>query len=141
MCVMRADVRLAGLMAAVSMLWAGAARAEGSLGLDEVLRAVRSAPRLVHEIEVELRKRDIKVGQVVCVAARHDSEWTFLGGGRAAPYECRIGDRMLKVNADRVYYDINGKRLGQPGSVPDKVLLTRAKSFQETNMRWTWSDP
>ena len=137
---MRADVRCAGLIGAALTLWAGMARAEGSVGLGEILTAVRSAPRLVHEIEVELRRTDRKVGEVVCVAARHGNQWKFLGGGRAAPYECRIGDRTLKVDADRVYFDINGKRLGQLGSVSDNVLFTRAKSFRESNIRWTWID-
>ena len=138
---MRAVVRWAGLLGAVLMLWAGAARAGGSLGLDEVMNAVRSAPRLVHEIQIELRKTDIKFGEAICVAARHGNQWKLLGGGRAAPYECRIGDRTLKVDADRVYFDINGRRLGSIGSVSDNVLFTRAKSFQETNIRWSWSDP
>jgi|GEM_PF-1280844 len=116
-----------------------AARAGGSLSLEEVLAAVAGEAKLVGEIEVELRKQDLKIGEIVCVGARHGSQWRFLGGGRAAPYECGIGDRTLSIEADRTYYDVNGRRLGQLGQAADKVLFDRAKSFRETNFRWTWS--
>jgi hypothetical protein len=124
---------------AAALAWATPAWAPGSLGLAEVLEAVKGEPRLVQEIEVELRKRDLKVAEVVCVAARHGSHWRFLGGGRAAPYECAIGDRTLRIEAERTYYDINGRKLGQLGQVPDKRLFDRAKSFRETRLRWTWN--
>ena len=74
-----------------------------------------------------------------CVAARHGNQWRFLGGGRAAPYACTIGDRTLTIEADRIYFDINGRKLGQLGQMPDKVLFDRAKSFRETHIRWTWT--
>jgi hypothetical protein len=115
------------------------AQAEGSLPLVDVLAAVQGAPQLVSEIDVALRKSDLKVGDVVCIAARHGNQWKFLGGGRAAPYECRIADRMLKVEADRTYYDVNGKKLGLLGKATDTVLFSRAKAFREMNLRWTWT--
>ena len=76
---------------------------------------------------------------MVCIADRHGNHWKFLGGGRAAPYECSIGDRLLKIDAERTYYDINGHKLGQLGQAPDKRLFERAKSFRESNVRWAWS--
>jgi hypothetical protein len=127
------------LALAACLIWSTPAWAPGSLGLDEVLQAVKSEPKLVSEIEVELRKRDLKVAEVICVAARHGNQWKHLGGGRAAPYECTIGDRELKIEAERTYYDSNGRRLGQLDQVPDKRLFERAKSFRETKFRWTWS--
>ncbi len=124
---------------AACLMWATPAWAPGSLGLAEVLAAVKGEPKLVSEIEVELRKRDLKVVDVICVAARHGNQWRHLGGGRAAPYECTIGDRTLRIDAERTYYDINGRKLGQLGQTPDKRLFDRAKSFRETKLRWTWS--
>jgi hypothetical protein len=115
------------------------ARAEGSLGLDEVLQAVKSNPRLVTEIDVALRRRDLKVGDVICVAARHGNQWRHLSGGRAAPYQCRIGDQTLVIEAQRSYWDRRGRRLGELGKAPDQVLFERAVSFRETDFRWTWS--
>lgn len=113
--------------------------APGSVGLDEVLQTVRSEPKLVSEIEVELRKHDLKVPEIVCIGARHGNHWKHLGGGRAAPYECRIGDRTVTIEGERIYYDINHRKLGQIGQTPDNVLFNRATSFRESKYRWTWS--
>jgi hypothetical protein len=112
---------------------------QGSLGPGEVLEAVKSEPELVRQIEVELRRRDLKVADMACVAAQHGSQWKLLGGGRAAPYECRIGERMLRIDAERTYFDAQGHRLGQIGQAPETWLLNRAKFFRERNFRWTWS--
>ena len=120
------------------VLAAAPARAEGSLGLADVLEAVKGAPKLLDEIDAERRKKDLKVGEVICSAARHGNQWTHLGGGRAAPYECPIGDRTVKIDADRTYFDINGKKLGRLGQVSDKILFAKARSFREGNFRWTW---
>lgn len=109
------------------------------MGLVEVLEAVKSEPQLVSQIEVELRRRDLKAPGIVCVAARHGNQWRLLGGGRAAPYECRIGDRTLRIDAQRTYFDIHGRKLGQLGQAPDNLLFNRAKFFREGNFRWTWS--
>jgi len=115
------------------------ASGEGSLPLVEVLDAVRGEPQLVSQIEVEVRRRDLKINDIVCSAARHGNQWRLLGGGRAAPYACTIGDRTVRIDADRTYYDINGRKLGQLGQAPDQLLFDRAKSFRDTRMRWTWS--
>jgi hypothetical protein len=122
---------LAGFLAlAGAPAWAG-----GSLGLDEVLVAVEKAPKLVAEIEAELGKHNLKPSEVICGAARHGNQWTYLGGGRAAPYECEIGQRSLQIEADRVYFDARGKLLG----ALEKADPKRAKTFQESNFRWTWT--
>jgi hypothetical protein len=115
-----------------------AAAADGP-GLAEVLAAVKAEARLVQEVEVELRRRDLKVGDIICSAARHGGQWRFLGGWRTAPYECTIGDRELRIEAERTYFDVNGHRLGRVGEAPDRRLLERARSFRETKFRWTWS--
>ncbi len=112
-----------------------AAWADGTLGLDEVLVAVDKAPKLVAEIKAELSKNNLKPGDVTCIGARHGNHWTYLGGGRAAPYQCEIGRRSLKIEADRVYFDARGKLLGDV----DKADPKRAKTFQESNFRWSWT--
>jgi hypothetical protein len=111
------------------------ARADGTLGLDEVLTAVGSAPKLVTEIQAELSKNNLKSENVTCMGARHGNHWTYLGGGRAAPYRCDIGQRSLNIEADRVYFDARGKLLGDV----DKADPKRAKTFKEDNFRWTWT--
>ena len=39
----------------------------------------------------------------------------------------------------RVYFDANGRKLGQLGQAPDNLLFNRAKFFREGKFRWTWS--
>ncbi|MFZ2159636.1 MAG: hypothetical protein WAV72_26425 [Bradyrhizobium sp.] len=120
---------LAGALAAAP------AFAGGSLGLDEVLKAVATAPKLVAEIQAELGKNNLGPGDVVCGGARHGNHWKYLGGGRAAPYECEIGKRTLEIEADRTYFDARGKSLGDL----EKADPQRARTFREDNFRWSWT--
>ena len=55
------------------------------------------------------------------------------------PTNATIGDRTVRIDAERVYFDANGRKLGQLGQAPDNVLLNRAKFFREGKFRWTWS--
>lgn len=118
-----------------TLLASAPAQAEGSLGLNDVLTAVAKSPNLVAEIQVELAKNNLNAGGVTCIAARHGNHWTYLGGGRAAPYECEIGKRTIKIEADRVYFDERGRLLGDL----DKADPKHAKTFREDNFRWTWT--
>jgi hypothetical protein len=111
------------------------AHAEGSLGLDDVITAVAKSPNLVAEIQAELAKNNLKAESVTRIAARHGNQWKYLGGGRAAPYECEIGKRTVQIEADRVYFDERGRLLGDL----DKVDPKHAKTFREDNFRWTWT--
>jgi hypothetical protein len=120
---------------AAILLAAVPAHAEGSLGLDEVITAVAKSPKLVAEIQAELAKNNLKADGVTCIAARHGNHWTYLGGGRAAPYECEIGKRTIHIEADRVYFDERGRSLGDL----DKADPKHAKTFREDNFRWTWT--
>jgi hypothetical protein len=126
-----------GRRAALASLFALAAvpaRADGTLGLGEVLFAVGKAPKLVAEIRAELDRNGLKVAAVTCIAARHGNHWKYLGGGRAAPYRCEIGKRKVSIEADRVYFDERGKLLGDL----DKADPKHAKTFREDNFRWSW---
>jgi hypothetical protein len=132
----RHRLRSTALALAAFVAFASApARADGTLGLDEVLAAVKAQPRLVAEIQAELDKNSLKLGDVTCLGARHGNQWSFLGGGRAAPYRCGIGKRSIVIEADRVYFDARGKSLGDV----DKADQKRAKTFRESNFHWTWT--
>ncbi len=134
----RAFVKFWVALAAIAWLSGVPARAEGSLGLDEVLEAVKSTPKLVAEIEAELTTAGLKVADVICIGARHGNHWKHLGGGRAAPYECGIGKREIRIEADRIYFDEKGKALGDLEQVANKRRFSRATTFRESNFRWTW---
>jgi len=110
--------------------------AAGSLPLEDVLVAVKDAPKLVAEIKAELARSGLSVQGVVCVGARHGRHWIYLGGARAAPYTCRIGKREVRIEADRVYFNANGRKLGDV----DHASPQKAKTFQESDFRWTWSN-
>ncbi len=125
----------AGVVVAFAVFAVAPAWAEGTLGLGEVLAAVNSQPRLVAEIQTELGKSSLKAGDITCLGARHGNQWTFLGGSRAAPYTCDIGKRSIRIDADRIYFDVRGKSLGDV----DRADQKRAKTFQESNFRWTWT--
>jgi hypothetical protein len=123
------------LIVAGSILLAAPASADGTLGLGDVLIAVARAPKLVAEIQAELDRNNIKPADVTCLGARHGNHWTYLGGGRAAPYRCEIGKRLVTIDADRVYFDPAGKPLGDL----DKADPKRAKTFREDNFSWNWT--
>lgn len=114
---------------------ATSAEAGGSIGLDEVLTAVAADPKLVAEIKAELDKNNLKATDVICDGARFGNHWKFLGGGRTAPYECEIGKREISIEADMVFFDAKGKSLGNL----DKADPRRAKTFKESNFRWSWA--
>ena len=127
--------RQAALALIASIAFATPACAGGSLPLEEVLTAVAKAPNLLAEITAELDKNSLKAAGVICGGARHGNHWKYLGGGRAAPYQCEIGKRSITIEADRVYFDPKGKSLGNV----DRADPKRAKTFQESNFKWTWT--
>lgn len=121
--------------ASLFVIAAAPAWADGTLGLGEVLVAVVKAPKLVAEIQAEQERNGLNVPDVTCIAARHGNHWKYLGGGRAAPYRCKIGKRMVSIEADRVYFDERGRLLGGL----DKADPKHSKTFKENNFRWTWT--
>jgi hypothetical protein len=126
-CAAASVVVLLGIAAAV-------AQGGGSLGLDDVLEAVKADPKLVAEIQDELKESGLKADGVVCSGFRHGNQWVELSGARAAPYECDIGKRKIVIEASRMYFDVGKKPLGDMKRANPK----RADSFKESNFRWTW---
>jgi hypothetical protein len=86
----RASIFSISLLGAIFAL-STPAWAPGTLGLDEVLAAVKTEPKLVAEIERELKKDGRKADRLTCMGARHGNQWKYLGGARAAPSSCVIG--------------------------------------------------
>jgi hypothetical protein len=115
---------------------AAVAQGGGSLGLDEVLDAVKADPKLAAEIRDELKKAGLKADGLVCTGFRHGNQWIELSGARGAPYECDIGKRQIVIQANRMYFDIARQPLGDMKTANPK----RADSFKESNFRWTWKD-
>ena len=110
--------------------------ADGSIGLGEVLLMVKATPKLIAEITDELNKNGLVAGNVFCLGARHGQHWKYLEGMRAAPYYCKIGNRELTIEADRIYFDGRGRNIGDL----DRALPEKAKTFRESNFHWKWTD-
>jgi hypothetical protein len=123
------------LLAFILVVGIGPAWAPGSLSLQDVLAAVKDVPKLEAEITGELKSSGLNAEKVVCWAARHGNHWKYLGGKRAAPYECESGQRKLTIEAEITYYDAKGRSLGDA----DVADPRRAKTFREKNFRWAWS--
>jgi hypothetical protein len=99
-----------------------------------VIEAVKADPKLVTEIHDELKKNSLKVDGLICTGFRHGNQWAELSGARAAPYECDIGNRQIVIQANRMYFDMAKRPLGDMKRANPK----RADSFKESNFRWTW---
>ena len=104
------------------------------LPLADILKVGRDTPDLLRQIDVELRRNYLKEGDVTCAAAP-----LGVGGGGGAPYQCQFGDRTLRIEADRTFFDGRGKRLRRSDESDDTTLFDKAKSFRENNLRWTWT--
>ncbi|MET0193998.1 MAG: hypothetical protein ABW200_11595 [Hyphomicrobiaceae bacterium] len=111
---------------------------EQSVPLSQIVKVGRDTPDLLRQIDVELRRNNLKEGDVSCIAAPLGGPSKPLGGGGGAPYQCQFGDRTLRIEADRAFFDGRGKRLGQTGEAPE-TMPERARSFRENNLRWFWA--
>ncbi|MET0653605.1 MAG: hypothetical protein ABWY63_13930 [Hyphomicrobiaceae bacterium] len=111
---------------------------EQSVPLSQIVKVGRDTPDLLRQIDVELRRNNLKEGDVSCMAAPLGGPSKPLGGGGGAPYQCQFGDRTLRIEADRAFFDGRGKRLGQTGEAPE-TMPERARSFRENNLRWFWA--
>jgi hypothetical protein len=111
---------------------------EQSVPLSQIVKVGRDTPDLLRQIDVELRRNNLKEGDVSCMAAPLGGPSKPLGGGGGAPYQCQFGDRTLRIEADRAFFDGRGKRLGQTGEALE-TMPERARSFRENNLRWFWA--
>ena len=131
---------LAGLLALALGAGIGTKPASAQeVSLQDLIGMVQVEPGLAREIDVELRRQDLRAAGNVCLATPLGPEWHLIGTTAGAPYECRIGSSLLRIEAQRTYFDANGRRLGQVGQAPQALLFTRARYFREGNFRWTWS--
>ena len=106
----------------------------GSLPLADVLAVAKPYPNLTQEVRLELVRAGARKEAIVCSGRRFDADWPGLAGARSAPYDCRIGRRMLTVSARQTFYDANGHRLGSD----DPLLRKRAVRVTETGLQWRW---
>jgi hypothetical protein len=116
----------AGLMLATSPAVAG-----GSVEIDQVMRLAGQSPKLISEIQSELKEAGKTLSDVKCDAARLGRYWTHLGGLRIPPYTCEIGTRMLELSGAVEFY-------AEDGTVPDEETRHEVTRYvSETEPGWS----
>ena len=94
------------------------------------------------QTERELRQRIVEIGRTVYergfIAASDGNISARLDDGTILTTPTMVCKGRMTEDM-LVLVDINGRKLGQLGQVPDKRLFDRAKSFRETRLRWVWS--
>ncbi len=120
---------------AFMVLGIGTAQAGGSISLDEVMEQLKGDPKLITELNAELKAQTLKAEAVICTGARFGSNWTELGGARAIPYDCTIGQRTIHIEGELHLYDEAGKELGMDAEdTPQKAM-----TYKELHLTWKWS--
>jgi len=108
----------------------------GSLGLDEMMPLIDKSLQLKREVGDAVAKAKVKADEVGCEGKRFPGQWRNLGGGRTAPYVCKIGDKWLEVRAT---VRVTG-RGGKPFERITPEAMKSATIVTETNPTWKWSD-
>ena len=112
------------------------ALAGGSVGFDEVIQFAAQNRKLAREIKSSMQKQRLKQTDIRCDAARFGNHWTYLGGDRAPPFTCQIGNRVLTINGKIYFFNARGQLI-QRGLDNPSVFRT-ARSFKARNPAWSW---
>jgi hypothetical protein len=127
-------LRLMLATAAFVLLGATAAWAPGSISLEEVMEQLKDTPKLVDELNAELKAQNLNAAGVNCIGERFGGNWTNLGGARAIPFNCQIGPRTIEIDGELHLYDATGNELDMGADdTPEK-----AASFKQLNLTWQW---
>jgi hypothetical protein len=108
----------------------------GSLGIDEMMPLIGRSPQLKREVTEAVAKTKLKAEEIRCDGMRFPGQWVNLGGERAAPYVCKIGDKWLEVRATVRVTGRKGKSF--ESITPD--AMKNATTVSETNPTWKWTD-
>jgi hypothetical protein len=110
------------------------AHAGGSIALTDAMANFNAPSALIDEIEGATRAANVAADNVICNATRFGRHWTHLGGGRASPYECRIGDKTLIITGTHEYRD--GAANVRDENLPD--IHERAATHRDIDIKWEW---
>jgi hypothetical protein len=132
---LKSALRLTLAAAAFMALGITAAWAPGSIPLAEVMEQPKDNAKLIDEINTELKKQSLDPEKVICIGARFGRQWENLGGARAIPYNCTVGNRTLDINGDLKIYDAAGKEL----DIDDPASPAKSDHYEPLNLTWKWS--
>jgi hypothetical protein len=122
------------ILVAAMIALSGAAWAEGSITLTDVMDQLKDNEKLIGEIASELKAQGVAADAVICVGARFGGHWAELGGARSVPYECEIGKKTLNIGGTVKLYDEAGKEI----DMSDERAPERAFDYKETDLSWKW---
>ncbi|MCZ7595488.1 MAG: hypothetical protein M5U16_11740 [Hyphomicrobium sp.] len=119
-----------------SLFGVGSACADGggSITLEEVIDQLQDNQALVNEVLAELKVQKLKAEELNCVGFRFGGYWLNLGGARAVPYECEIGNKKLNIDGTVHVYDDDGTELDRT----DKKSFERATEYRQADITWRW---
>lgn len=119
-----------------ALLGITAAFAEGSVGFDEVMQFAAQNRKLAREIKNSIREQRLRQTDIQCAAARFGNQWTYLGGDRAPPFTCHIGNRVLTINGEIDFFDAAGRKI--KGGLDNPDVFRKARSFKGKKPAWSW---
>ncbi|HWJ99817.1 MAG TPA: hypothetical protein VNR41_03810 [Xanthobacteraceae bacterium] len=121
-----------------ALLGITAALAEGSVGFDEVMQFAAQNPKLASEIKSSIREQRLRQTDIQCAGARFGNQWTYLGGDRAPPFTCHIGNRVLTIRSEIDFFDAAGRRI--KGGMDNPSVFRKARSFKGKKPIWSWQE-
>jgi hypothetical protein len=119
-----------------ALLGLTAALAGGSVGFDEVMQFAAQNRKLEKEIKSSIREQRLRQIDIQCVAARFGNQWTYLGGDRAPPFTCQIGNRVLTINSKLDFFDAAGRLI--KGGMDNPDIFRKAHTFKGKRPAWSW---
>lgn len=127
------SIRLLAILVSLAPL-VEQAHAGGSIALPEVMQLLETEERLIADIEAALDEQDLEADDITCTGARFGNQWRELGGARAIPFLCTIGNRELKIEGTLRLLDGDGRTL----DINDPAAPERATNFEQTDLHWSW---
>jgi hypothetical protein len=91
----------------------------------------------MQEIERAIKEQKVRPKKIGCSAARFGNHWEYLGGGRALPFSCQIGKRVLEIDGDTEFLDEMGRVI--VGGLDNQDVFLKARNIREKNPTWEWS--
>ena len=107
----------------------------GSLPLSDISSLVGQSSQLKSEVAAALTAAHKTADDIICAGNRFPSQWSNLGGMRAAPYTCNFISKWLSLNATVTVS-------GPDGKVYDSITaeaMKNANKVTETKPVWKWS--
>ena len=106
----------------------------GRVPLATVLELARPNPNLRQEVKLALITAQSDKSRVTCTSNKLGVAWGALALRAIGPYRCAIGNRVLTLKTQPVFYDAAGHKFTQS----DTARASKAARLKETRLVWVW---